>query len=122
MKNNTSFIFSMIFGFMALGLVGCLNAQDNSLSTSIKNGAYLVDVRTPAEFEAGSVPGAVNIPLNEVADRLDEFKDKGEIIVFCRTGNRSGQAKNILDANNFKGVINGGSWQNVKESKDCEDC
>ena len=43
----------------------------------------LIDVRTPTEFNAGSVPSAINIPLNEVVNRLDELKELQPILVFC---------------------------------------
>jgi phage shock protein E len=76
--------------------------------------AFLVDVRTPGEFAEGSVPGAVNIPLNEVEARVKEFQGKGQVVVFCRSGSRSGQAKSILDANGVANVVNGGTWQQVK--------
>lgn len=75
--------------------------------------AFLVDVRTPGEFAEGSAKGAVNIPLNEVAQRLAEFKGKQQIVVFCRTGNRSSQAEAILNENGFTNVVNGGTWQMV---------
>lgn len=91
-----------------------LGKTDNSqLTEAIKDGAFLVDVRTPAEFANGSVKGAVNIPLDKVPTELSKFKGKENIVVFCRSGNRSGQAKSILEQNGFKGVINGGTWQNV---------
>lgn len=87
---------------------------DNSeLKEAVSNGAFLVDVRTPAEFSEGSVKGAVNIPLDKVSGQLDRFKNKKSIVVFCRSGNRSGQAKSILEQNGFQNVINGGTWQNV---------
>jgi rhodanese-related sulfurtransferase len=82
----------------------------------IKDGAFLVDVRTPAEFAEGHVNGSTNIPLDQVATELEQFKGKEQIIVFCRSGNRSGQAKMILEQNGFKNVINGGTWQDVKEA------
>lgn len=82
----------------------------------IKDGAFLVDVRTPAEFAEGHVNGSTNIPLDQVAKELEQFKGKEQIIVFCRSGNRSGQAKMILEQNGFKNVINGGTWQDVKEA------
>lgn len=89
---------------------------DNSeLKEAVNNGAFLVDVRTPAEFSAGSVKGAVNIPLDQVKSQLPKFKNKKSIVVFCRSGSRSGQAKSILENNGFQNVINGGSWQNVKQ-------
>ncbi len=77
------------------------------------NGTFLVDVRTPGEFEGGSAKGAVNIPLDSIMNELDQFEGKENIVVFCRSGNRSGQAKYILEQNGFKNVINGGTWQDV---------
>ncbi|WP_245705088.1 rhodanese-like domain-containing protein [Flavobacterium omnivorum] len=81
----------------------------------IKEGAFLVDVRTPAEFAEGHVKGSTNIPLDQVPNQLAQFKGKDQIIVFCRSGNRSGQAKMILERNGFKNVTNGGTWQDVNE-------
>lgn len=89
--------------------------NDDSLKEAIHNNAFLVDVRTPAEFSAGSVQGAVNIPLNQLPAQLDKFKNKKSIIVFCRSGSRSGQAKNFLEKNGIDNVINGGTWQNVQQ-------
>jgi phage shock protein E len=87
---------------------------DNSgLKEAVKNGAFLVDVRTPAEFSAGSVKGAVNIPLDKVPSQLSKFKNKKSIVVFCRSGNRSSQAKSILENSGIQNVINGGTWENV---------
>lgn len=77
------------------------------------NGTFLVDVRTPGEFEEGSAKGAVNIPLDQVMNELEQFNDKENIVVFCRSGNRSGQAKYILEQHGFKNVYNGGTWQDV---------
>jgi len=88
---------------------------NNQLTEAIRNGAFLVDVRTPAEFSSGSVKNAVNIPLNEVENQLSKFKNKKSIVVFCRSGGRSCQAKGILERNGFQNVINGGTWQNVNQ-------
>lgn len=82
----------------------------------IKEGAFLVDVRTPAEFAEGHVEGSTNIPLDQLAGQLTKFKGKEQIIVFCRSGNRSGQAKSILEQNGFKNVTNGGTWQDINEA------
>ena len=83
------------------------------LKAIIEQGAFLVDVREPGEFAGGTAKGAVNIPLGSVAVELNKFKGKENIVVFCRSGNRSGQAKTILEQNGFKNVINGGTWQEV---------
>lgn len=89
--------------------------DNNQLADAIHAGAFLVDVRTPAEFASGSVKGAVNIPLDKVSVQLAKFKDKKQIVVFCKSGNRSSQAQAILEQNGFHNVINGGTWQNVNQ-------
>ena len=61
------------------------------------------------------MPGAVNIPLDSLTSQLPKFKDKENIIVFCRSGNRSGQAKLLLEENGYKNVVNGGTWENVNQ-------
>ncbi len=73
---------------------------------------FLVDVRTPEEYSTGSVPNAVNIPLDTIEDRIQEFKNKDSIVVFCRSGNRSSQAQHILEQYGITHVINGGSFTN----------
>lgn len=82
----------------------------------IPKNAFFVDVRTPGEFQMGSVANAVNIPLSQISHNLDRFENKESIVVFCRSGARSGNAKKILSSNGFDNVINGGSWQNVSKS------
>ena len=89
---------------------------NNSLSEALQSGAFLVDVRSAEEFSSGSVKGAVNIPLDQIPSQLAKFKDKNNIVVFCRSGGRSGSAKGILEQNGFENVINGGTWLNVKEA------
>lgn len=88
--------------------------KDNRLlKEAILNGAFLVDIRTPVEFSLGSVKGAVNIPVEKLQSQLSKFNNKNSILVFCKSGNRSSQAKSILERNGFKNVINGCTWQNV---------
>ncbi len=98
-------IFGNIFGG---------SGNNENLATLVNNGAFLVDVRSPGEFADGNVKGSVNIPLDQVQNQLAKFKDKENIVVFCRSGNRSGQAKSILEQNGFTNVTNGGTWQDVK--------
>ena len=86
-----------------------------NLKSMIDEGAFLVDVRTTSEFESGHVKGSENIPLDSIPNQLAKFKNKKNIIVFCRSGARSGQAKNILQQNGFTNVINGGTWNNVNQ-------
>jgi phage shock protein E len=73
----------------------------------------IVDVRTPAEFMGGNVAGSINIPLQEVANRIEEFKKMAQpIVLCCASGNRSGQATRFLK-NNGIDCENGGSWLEV---------
>ena len=90
-----------------------LSNNNQNLVSLVKSNAFLVDVRTPQEFAEGNVPGSVNIPLDQVLNQLAKFKNKQHIVVFCRSGNRSGQAKFILEQNGFTNVTNGGTWQTV---------
>lgn len=97
------------------GLLSALFGSKNSpeLIEAIKNGAYLVDVRTPAEYTAGSVPGAVNIPLDKINGQMKKFKGKKNIVLFCASGARSGSAKSILERNGIENVFNAGSVGNT---------
>lgn len=81
----------------------------------IDDGAFLVDVRTSGEFAEAHVKGSVNIPLDRIPGQLAKFKKKKHIIVFCRSGARSAQAKHILEQNGFANVVNGGTWIQVKQ-------
>lgn len=89
--------------------------KNNKLETLIEEGAFLVDVRNPDEFSLGHVKGSVNIPLGELPNRLAKFKDQNQIVVFCRSGMRSAQAKLILEQKGFTNVINGGTWQKINK-------
>ncbi len=93
-------------------LFGSNNNNDN-LQALVGSDVFLVDVRSPMEFSSGSVKNAVNIPLDTINMKLAKFKSKKNIIVFCRSGNRSAQAKTILEQNGITNVVNGGTWNNV---------
>lgn len=73
----------------------------------------IVDVRSRAEFMGGHVAGSVNIPLNEIPDRIEELKlMKQPLVLCCASGNRSGQAERFLSQLNME-CYNGGSWLDV---------
>ncbi len=85
------------------------------VSEYLQNGAMVIDVRTPAEFADGHVEGAVNIPLNTIANRIEDIKKYNkQIITCCRSGARSGTAAKILRNSNID-VINGGPWNSVAQ-------
>lgn len=62
---------------------------------------YFLDVRTPMEWQAGHIPGATLIPLDELAVRSGELPVNEPILIYCRSGNRSLQAMNLLDSVGF---------------------
>ncbi len=65
---------------------------------------FLLDVRTPEEFGTGHIAGAANISVQTLADRLSEVPQDQPIVVYCRSGNRSAQAAQILQAAGYTGV------------------
>ena len=91
------------------------SSQKAGLAEIISQGAFLVDVRSAQEFACGHVKGSVNIPLQILPSQLSKFKNKKNIIVFCLSGARSGQAKQILEQHGFTNVINGGTWTHVNQ-------
>lgn len=71
-------------------------------------GWTLVDVRTPAEFADGHIPGAVNVPLDEVPAVAASWDKAGLYVLYCRSGNRSGQAQRFLKGEGFGRTVNFG--------------
>ncbi|MDX9865018.1 MAG: rhodanese-like domain-containing protein [Anaerolineaceae bacterium] len=61
-----------------------------------EEGALILDVREPQEWEAGHIPGATLIPLGQIPDRLNEIPQDRPVVVVCRSGNRSAQAVQFL--------------------------
>jgi len=72
----------------------------------IAAGTQLVDVREPDEVAAGSLPGAVNIPLGSLPDRVGELNADSPVLLLCRSGGRSGTAAQYLSDQGFKDVTN----------------
>ena len=66
----------------------------------IKNAA-LVDVRSKSEYASGHLEGAINIPLEQVEGQVDKLKAFPQVVVYCRSGNRSAHAKKILIDHHF---------------------
>lgn len=73
----------------------------------------IVDVRTPEEFMGGHVAGSVNIPLQEISNRMDEIRSfKTPLVLCCASGGRSGMAAGFLNQQGIE-CANGGSWLDV---------
>ena len=86
------------------------------MKETYKNAA-IVDVRTPEEYKGEHFPNAINIPLDQVAQRINEFKEMPKpIVAYCRSGNRSGIAVTILKQNGIAEAINGGGLDDLKQN------
>lgn len=77
-----------------------------SLRNADLSAVTLVDVRTPDEFSLGGIPGAINIPLDDLRERLQEIPSDKPVYVYCGVGLRGYLASNILKQNGFSDVRN----------------
>ena len=85
------------------------------------NDAVILDVRGSSEWNAGHIPGSINIPVGHLTDRLNELPHDKEIIVHCQGGGRSAIATSVLQAQGFENVTNvqGGyaEWERLRSEK-----
>lgn len=70
------------------------------------DGALIVDVRTPAEYAAGHIPGARNVPVEQIQATAESWSKDRAVVVYCATGARSANAAQWLAANGFRAVYN----------------
>ncbi|MDZ4664637.1 MAG: rhodanese-like domain-containing protein [Bacteroidota bacterium] len=91
------------------------STQSVDLAALLTDGAAIIDVRSRAEFMGGHAKGSINIQLEQIASQSDKLEKMKHVIVCCRSGNRSGMAKRTLESKGLTNVVNGGSWQNVKQ-------
>lgn len=90
----------------------------NSLEQVLESGNYtLIDVREPMELDMdGAISSAVNIPLGEVEERAQEILDiEGAVVIFCRSGNRSGKALEFLQSKGLENGYNGGGYAELSQ-------
>lgn len=120
-KNNWIWILAAAI-LVVLAMVAFLpgtgaggNAMPRSINVSeaadrFAQGAYLLDVREQIEWEEAHVEGAVLIPMGELSTRLDELPTDEDILIICRSGNRSAQARDLIRQAGFERVtsISGG--------------
>lgn len=86
----------------------------DGIRLKIASGATIVDVRTAGEFGEGAYPGALNIPLDELAARLAELGPKdGPVILYCASGARSARAARILSKAGFSDLCDAGGLRHM---------
>ena len=94
---------------------GQISAQD--ALEKLKNGALVIDVRSPSEFSSGHLAGAINIPIDEIDTTLPKrVKDKNQVLLLhCASGMRSGLAKSKLKGMGYRNAFNLGAYGRAEE-------
>jgi rhodanese-related sulfurtransferase len=107
------------FALMLLLLVACAHRVTAQRAHElVRDGARLVDVRSPEEFAAEHLDGAVNIPVGQIEQRLSELEPKDKpVVVYCASGFRSARAASKLAAAGFTTVADLGGMSNWAEAK-----
>ena len=115
-------IILIIGAAIIIGIITILKhlglAKPDELKTILAGKKYkLIDVRTIQEFENGHVKNAKNIPLHELSKRIEKFAANKEIplLLYCRSGSRSGHAQKLLTKQGYKIVLNLGSLHRATE-------
>ena len=104
-------------GFVAGGLMRGEHPQvdvETVLAAPADQRPFLLDVRTAEEFSAGSIPGAVNIPVDDLRARLEELPRDREIAAYCQVGQRGYLATRILQQAGFSAANIGGGYKTYK--------
>lgn len=105
-------------GYVASNILDGIEAVSvMEIDDIVEKGGYLIDVRTVGEFMAGSMPGAVNIPLDELRDRLDEIPKDKDIYINCQVGLRGYLAVRILKNNGINAVNVDGGYKSYRQLK-----
>lgn len=96
---------------LAFAAVFALSACTASEPVELGADAVIIDVRTPEEYATGHLDGAVNIDVQsaDFGTLVSQLPTDGEYFVYCRSGNRSGQAIEQMKASGFTDLTNGGS-------------
>jgi len=94
-----------MFGFK----IGSNNSKTEQIKEALASGALIIDVRTPGEFDAGHIEGAMNIPLDQIDFMVNKLKKRGQpIIGYCQTGRRSGLVVDRLSRSGLEAYNAGG--------------
>jgi rhodanese-related sulfurtransferase len=111
-----------LLGFLALRYQQSRLSTNNldEIRSALNSGAVLVDVRTPGEFSRGHATGAINVPLQQLPSSLKKLgKKKRPVVVYCRSGSRSGRAASILRERGFSQVLDLktlGNWRRLQQT------
>ncbi len=88
---------------------------DKGLDTLMAQGAVILDVRTPAEYEDGHIDGSINIPLSRLRTAYTSLDTSATYITCCSHGLRSVKAVEVLKERGFRYAFNGGPWTELEQ-------
>lgn len=117
LPNKVNLKFTLYFIAILIWAISCFTyAKDNVSSIAwnkINNGALIIDVRSPQEFNQGHLTKAINIPHQQIISEISKLNlaKNTSILVYCRSGHRSGIANNALIRNGYTHTYNGGGYQ-----------
>ena len=96
--------------FLLVSLVACTSNQRKETHAPVSEDALIIDVRTHQEFDAGHVTGAILIPFDVIGDHITDVaaEHEKEIVLYCRSGRRSGIAHRELQKMGYTNVRNAG--------------
>lgn len=102
----------LLVAFVAVG------ACSTSDPITVAADTVVIDVRTPAEYAEGHLDGAVNLDVQSgsFADDISALPSDADIIVYCRSGNRSAQATQIMEDAGFTAVTDAGAMSDASEA------
>ncbi|TIC82888.1 rhodanese-like domain-containing protein [Nocardioides sp. GY 10127] len=100
------------------GLTACGGSDGAAVADAIEGGATVVDVRTPEEYAAGHVEGAVNIDVSAstFSDAIAALDPEAAYVVYCRSGSRAAAAQEAMEAAGFTDVLNGGGLTDMEDA------
>lgn len=135
-KKNNNNIWLILGGLVIIALAVIIGFSQNTAETNTlplevsveeayqmrENGAFVLDVRELNEWEDGHIPDATLIPLGQLESRMGEVPEDQEVVIVCRSGNRSAQARDILKNAGFTKITSmaGGMNQWIANSYEVE--
>jgi phage shock protein E len=109
-----SVIAVVVFAFLLISKGGQISTKD--AAAYLKNGALVIDVRSPGEFNSGHLTNAINIPLDKVTTGVpSRVKNKSQVLLLhCQSGMRSGMAQKKLISLGYTNTFNLGSYSRAE--------
>jgi rhodanese-related sulfurtransferase len=90
-------------------------SKKQALKRFLEKNPTLIDVRNPSELIENNIPGAINIPLDNLFENLPNLAKNKDYVLFCRSGNRSRYAVDLMKTNGFTSLFDAGSIDELKK-------